>query len=128
MAYPSHVLSFGPEYLIPKLFPPTSDCQDCTCRSRSRDGLALRPARSPIGPLTAPNSPVCLSHGVGMRAIFQAARQAQGCIIFAEGEEERVLRAVQVVIEENLPARSDRSPGSHRAPTGKSQIAHQTRR
>jgi malate dehydrogenase (oxaloacetate-decarboxylating)(NADP+) len=41
--------------------------------------------------------------GVGMRAIFQAARQAKGKrIIYCEGEEERVLRAVQVVIEEKF--------------------------
>jgi hypothetical protein len=41
--------------------------------------------------------------GVGMRAIFQAARQAKGKrIIFAEGEDERVLRAAQVVIEEKF--------------------------
>jgi malate dehydrogenase (oxaloacetate-decarboxylating)(NADP+) len=41
--------------------------------------------------------------GAGMRAIFQAARQGETKrVVYAEGEDERVLRAVQVIIEENL--------------------------
>ncbi len=104
MAYPGHVLSFGPEYLIPKPFDPRLIVKiaPAVAQAAMDSGVATRPITD-WDAYRAKLSEFVYHTGVGMRAIFQAARQAQGKrIIYAEGEEERVLRAVQVVIEEKF--------------------------
>jgi malate dehydrogenase (oxaloacetate-decarboxylating)(NADP+) len=104
MAYPGHVLSFGPEYLIPKPFDPRLIVKiaPAVARAAMDSGVATRPI-SDWDAYRAKLSEFVYHTGIGMRAIFQAARQAKGKrIIYSEGEEERVLRAVQVVIEEKF--------------------------
>jgi malate dehydrogenase (oxaloacetate-decarboxylating)(NADP+) len=104
MAYPGHTLSFGPEYLIPKPFDPRLIVKiaPAVAQAAMDSGVATRPITD-WAAYRAKLSEFVYHTGVGMRAIFQAARQAQGKrIIFAEGEDERVLRAVQVVIEEKF--------------------------
>jgi malate dehydrogenase (oxaloacetate-decarboxylating)(NADP+) len=104
MAYPGHDLSFGPEYLIPKPFDPRLIVKIAPAVARPQWIRASQRGRLPIwDAYRAKLSEFVYHTGVGMRAIFQAARQAQGKrIIFAEGEDERVLRAAQVVIEEKF--------------------------
>jgi malate dehydrogenase (oxaloacetate-decarboxylating)(NADP+) len=104
MAYPGHDLSFGPEYLIPKPFDPRLIVKiaPAVAQAAMDSGVATRPITD-FAAYRAKLSEFVYHTGVGMRAIFQAARQAQGKrIIFAEGEDERVLRAAQVVIEEKF--------------------------
>jgi malate dehydrogenase (oxaloacetate-decarboxylating)(NADP+) len=104
MAYPGHTLSFGPEYLIPKPFDPRLIVKiaPAVAQAAIDSGVATRPITD-WAAYRAKLSEFVYHTGVGMRAIFQAARQAQGKrIIFAEGEDERILRAVQVVIEEKF--------------------------
>jgi malate dehydrogenase (oxaloacetate-decarboxylating)(NADP+) len=104
MAYPGHELSFGPEYLIPKPFDPRLIVKiaPAVAQAAMDSGVATRPITD-WDAYRAKLSEFVYHTGVGMRAIFQAARQAQGKrIIFAEGEDERVLRAAQVVIEEKF--------------------------
>ncbi len=104
MAYPGHDLSFGPEYLIPKPFDPRLIVKiaPAVAQAAIDSGVATRPITD-WDAYRAKLSEFVYHSGVGMRAIFQAARQAKGKrIIFAEGEEERVLRAAQVVIEEKF--------------------------
>jgi malate dehydrogenase (oxaloacetate-decarboxylating)(NADP+) len=105
MAYPGHELSFGPEYLIPKPFDPRLIVKiaPAVAQAAIESGVATRPI-SDWDAYRAKLSEFVYHTGVGMRVIFQAARQAQGGkrIIFAEGEDERVLRATQVVIEEKF--------------------------
>ena len=104
MAYPGHELFFGPEYLIPKPFDPRLIVKiaPAVAQAAMDSGVATRPITD-WAAYRAKLSEFVYHTGVGMRAIFQAARQAQGKrIIFAEGEDERVLRAVQVVIEEKF--------------------------
>ncbi|MDP3638749.1 MAG: phosphate acyltransferase, partial [Azonexus sp.] len=104
MAYPGHDLSFGPEYLIPKPFDPRLIVKiaPAVAQAAMDSGVATRPITD-FDAYRAKLSEFVYHTGVGMRAIFQAARQAQGKrIIFAEGEDERVLRAAQVVIEEKF--------------------------
>ena len=104
MAYPGHHLSFGPEYLIPKPFDPRLIVKiaPAVAMAAIESGVATRPITD-WDAYRAKLSEFVYHTGVGMRAIFQAARQAQGKrIIFAEGEDERVLRAAQVVIEEKF--------------------------
>ena len=104
MAYPGHDLNFGPEYLIPKPFDPRLIVKiaPAVAQAAIDSGVATRPITD-WAAYRAKLSEFVYHTGVGMRAIFQAARQAKGKrIIFAEGEDERVLRAVQVVIEEKF--------------------------
>jgi malate dehydrogenase (oxaloacetate-decarboxylating)(NADP+) len=104
MAYPGHDLSFGPEYLIPKAFDPRLIVKiaPAVALAAMESGVATRPITD-WDAYRAKLSEFVYHTGVGMRAIFQAARQAKGKrIIFAEGEDERVLRAVQIVIEEKF--------------------------
>ena len=104
MAYPGHELSFGPEYLIPKPFDPRLIVKiaPAVAQAAIASGVATRPI-SDWNAYRARLSEFVYHTGVGMRAIFQAARQARGKrIIYAEGEDERVLRAAQIVVEERF--------------------------
>ena len=104
MAYPGHDLSFGPEYLIPKPFDPRLIVKiaPAVAQAAIASGVATRPI-SDWNAYRARLSEFVYHTGVGMRAIFQAARQARGKrIIYAEGEDERVLRAAQIVVEERF--------------------------
>lgn len=93
MAYPGHVLSFGPEYLIPKPFDPRLIVKIAPAVARAAMDSAFRhPAITHRDAYRAKLSAVRLPHRIGMRAIFQAARAQGKRIIYAEGEEERVAR------------------------------------
>jgi len=104
MAYQGQELSFGPEYLIPKPFDPRliSIIAPAVARAAMESGVATRP----IVDMDAYRDKLkeFNTHtGVGMRAVFTAAKQGEAKrLIYAEGEDERVLRAVQVVLEERL--------------------------
>jgi len=104
MAYPGDTLTFGPEYLIPKPFDPRLIVKiaPAVAQAAMDSGVAARPITDWSAYRTK-LSEFVYHTGVGMRAIFEAARQAQGKrIIFAEGEDERVLRAAQAIIEEKF--------------------------
>jgi malate dehydrogenase (oxaloacetate-decarboxylating)(NADP+) len=104
MAYPGHEMSFGPEYLIPKPFDPRLIVKiaPAVARAAIASGVATRPITD-WDAYHARLAEFVDQTGVGMRAIFQAARQARGKrIIYAEGEDERVLRAAQIVVEERF--------------------------
>ncbi|HJW25363.1 MAG TPA: NADP-dependent malic enzyme [Rhodocyclaceae bacterium] len=104
MAYPGHDLNFGPEYLIPKPFDPRLIVKiaPAVAQAAMDSGVATRPITD-FGAYRAKLSEFVYHTGIGMRAIFSAARQAEGKrIIYAEGEDERVLRAAQIVIEEKM--------------------------
>ena len=104
LAYPGEELSFGPEYLIPKPFDPRLIVKiaPAVARAAMDSGVATRPITD-WHTYRAKLSEFVYHTGVGMRAIFQAARRAKRKrIIFAEGEDERVLRAAQVVIDEGF--------------------------
>ncbi|MBS1158409.1 MAG: allosteric NADP-dependent malic enzyme [Proteobacteria bacterium] len=104
MAFPDHAITFGPEYLIPKPFDPRLIVKiaPAVAQAAMDSGVATRPITD-WAAYRAKLSEFVYHTGVGMRAIFQAARQVQGKrIIYAEGEDVRVLRAVQVVIEEKF--------------------------
>ncbi|MBW7902874.1 MAG: NADP-dependent malic enzyme [Rhodocyclaceae bacterium] len=104
MAYPGHQLSFGPEYLIPKPFDPRliTTIAPAVAKAAEASGVATRP----IVDMAAYRDKLkeFIYHtGVGMRAVFTAAKQgAPARIIYTDGEDEKVLRAVQIVIEERL--------------------------
>jgi malate dehydrogenase (oxaloacetate-decarboxylating)(NADP+) len=103
-AYAGATLSFGPEYLIPKPFDPRlmMKIAPAVARAAAESGVALRPIADFDAYIERLQSFVYAS-GSTMRPIFALAKRAQHKrVAYAEGEEERVLRAVQVVLDEGL--------------------------
>ena len=103
-AYAGATLSFGPEYLIPKPFDPRlmMKIAPAVAKAAVDSGVALRPVRDFDAYREKLQSFVYAS-GTIMKPIFTLAKRAtHKRVAYAEGEEERVLRAVQVVVDENL--------------------------
>ena len=103
-AYVGANLSFGPEYLIPKPFDPRlmMKIAPAVARAAQESGVATRPVTDFIAYGEKLQSFVYAS-GNTMKPIFQLAKAATAKrVAYAEGEEERVLRAVQVVVDEGL--------------------------
>jgi len=102
-AYGVDDVKFGPEYLIPRPFDPRLIVKiaPAVAKAAMESGVAARP----IEDFDAYHQRLLqfVYHtGLLMKPIFQAAKMAPKRIVFAEGEDERVLRAVQVVVDEGL--------------------------
>jgi malate dehydrogenase (oxaloacetate-decarboxylating)(NADP+) len=103
-AYQGEPLAFGPEYLIPKPFDPRlmMKIAPAVAQAAADSGVALRPIQDMDAYRERLQSFVYAS-GTVMKPIFNAAKlAAKKRIAYAEGEEERVLRACQIVVDEGL--------------------------
>ncbi|HYD95044.1 MAG TPA: NADP-dependent malic enzyme [Noviherbaspirillum sp.] len=105
-AYGISNLSFGPEYVIPKPFDPRLMIKiaPAVAKAAEESGVASRPVKD-MQAYAASLQQFVYRSGTFMKPVFQIAKKAPAGrkrIVFAEGEEERVLRAVQVVIDEKL--------------------------
>ncbi len=103
-AYAGEPLAFGPEYLIPKPFDPRLMIKiaPAVAQAAMDSGVALRPIADMQAYRDKLQSFVYAS-GTAMKPIFTAAKAAaKKRVAYAEGEEERVLRAVQIVVDEHL--------------------------
>ena len=103
-AYGANVPRFGKEYLIPRPFDPRLilSIAPAVARAAMDSGVATRPLADFDGYRAQLQRFVYHSGGF-MKPIFAAAKQSEPRrIVFAEGEEERVLRAIQVVVDEKL--------------------------
>ena len=103
-AYVGQKLEFGPEYLIPKPFDPRlmMKIAPAVAQAAADSGVALRPITDMQAYRDRLQSFVYAS-GNTMRPIFSAAKNAtRKRVAFCEGEEERVLRACQIVVDEGL--------------------------
>ena len=102
-AYNTENLRFGPEYLIPKPFDPRLIVQiaPAVARAAMDSGVATRPIAD-FDVYREKLTQFVYHSGLLMKPIFAAAKQAPKRIVYAEGEEERVMRAVQVVVDEGL--------------------------
>jgi malate dehydrogenase (oxaloacetate-decarboxylating)(NADP+) len=102
-AYAQEDLRFGPEYLIPKPFDPRLIVQiaPAVARAAMDSGVATRPIRDFDAYRDQLMSFVYQS-GLIMRPVFTAAKRNPKRVVFSEGEDERVLRAVQVVVDEGI--------------------------
>jgi malate dehydrogenase (oxaloacetate-decarboxylating)(NADP+) len=96
-------LAFGPEYLIPKPFDPRLIVQiaPAVARAAMESGVATRPIED-FDAYRAKLTSFVYHSGLLMKPIFTSAKQAPRRIVYAEGEDERVLRAAKVVITEKL--------------------------
>ena len=103
-AYAGQTLAFGPEYLIPKPFDPRLMIKiaPAVAQAAAESGVALRPILDMDAYRQKLQSFVYAS-GTMMKPIFAAAKLAsRKRVAYAEGEEERVLRACQIVVDEGL--------------------------
>ena len=102
-AYGDEALSFGPEYLIPKPFDPRLivEVASAVAKAAMESGVATRPIedfaayRERLGEFV-------FRTGLLMRPVFERARLEPKRLVYAEGEDRRVLRAVQAVVDERL--------------------------
>ncbi|NMM38211.1 MAG: NADP-dependent malic enzyme [Glaciimonas sp.] len=99
-------LSFGPEYLIPMPFDPRlmTRVAPAVAKAAAESGVAARPIQDMPAYVERLQQFVYRS-GTFMKPLFQIAKKAPSGkkrIVFAEGEEERVLRAVQIIVDEKL--------------------------
>ena len=100
-AYKGEQLSFGADYLIPKPFDPRliGVVASAVAKAAMESGVATRPIADLDAYRQALDGSVFKSALI-MRPVFEAARTSTRTIIFAEGEDERVLRAANAMLEE----------------------------
>jgi malate dehydrogenase (oxaloacetate-decarboxylating)(NADP+) len=102
-AYEGQELSFGPEYVIPTPFDPRliSRIAPAVAKAAMDSGVATRPITD-MQAYRDTISNFVYHSGFVMKPVFAAAKAAPKRVIYAEGEDERVLHAVQAVIDEKL--------------------------
>lgn len=102
-AYAGEDLTFGPEYLIPKPFDLRLivEVASAVAKAAMESGVATRPIKD----FTAYREELdrfVFRSGMLMKPIFERARSDKKHLVLAEGEDERVLRAVQVLVDDNI--------------------------
>jgi len=100
-AYQGEQLTFGVDYLIPKPFDPrlSGIVSSAVARAAMESGVATRPVED-LPAYKARLDANVFKSALLMRPVFEAAGTAARRIVFAEGEDERVLRAAQAILEE----------------------------
>jgi len=103
LAYGGEDLKFGPEYLIPRPFDPRliAKIAPAVARAAMDSGVATRPLADLEGYRGSLTQFVYHS-GLIMKPLFSAAKAAPRRMVYAEAEDERVLRAAQIVCDEGL--------------------------
>jgi len=102
-AYEGQETKFGPDYLIPQPFDPRLLMQlaPATAQAAMDSGVATRPIEDMDAYRERLNQYVFRT-GLLMKPVFDAARRDPRRVVFAEGEEETVLRAVQTIVDDGL--------------------------
>ena len=106
-AYAGQELRFGPDYLIPKPFDARLILRiaPAVAKAAADSGVATRPIAD-LDAYRASLERYVYQTGMLMRPVFTAAKAFHATrparVVYAEGEDERVLRAVQVVLDERL--------------------------
>ncbi len=102
-AYGGSAPVFGPDYIIPKPFDPRLILQvaPAVARAAMESGVALNPIED-FDHYRSDLERFVFRSGQLMRPVFEAARKLRGRVVYTEGEDERVLRAVQTVVDDNI--------------------------
>ncbi|OBY28159.1 NADP-dependent malic enzyme [Leisingera sp. JC1] len=100
-AYKGEQLTFGADYLIPKPFDPrlVAVVSSAVAKAAMESGVATRPIED-MGAYKQKLNQTVFKSALLMKPVFEAARAAARRIVFSEGEDERVLRAAQAILEE----------------------------
>jgi len=103
LAYGIESLSFGADYLIPKPFDPRliARIAPAVAEAAMASGVATRPLEN-LEAYRASLAQFVYHSGLFMKPLYSAAKSAPRRVVYAEGEDERILRAVQVVVDEGL--------------------------
>ena len=102
-AYGGAAPIFGPEYIIPKPFDPRLILQIAPAVARA--AMETGVARRPIADFAAYQRELerfAFRSGQLMRPVFERAKAAPARVVYAEGEDERVLRAVQSLVDDDM--------------------------
>ncbi len=101
--YRDQELRFGPDYLIPKPFDPRLivELAPAVAKAAMDSGVATRPIKD-LHAYRDRLEQFVFRSGLVMRPVFEAARRDPRRVVYAEGEDERVLRAVQVAVDDGL--------------------------
>jgi malate dehydrogenase (oxaloacetate-decarboxylating)(NADP+) len=102
-AYGEQNVRFGADYLIPKPFDPRliAMIAPAVAKAAMDSGVALRPIAD-FDVYREQLQQFVYHSGLIMKPLFSSAKEAPRRVVYTEGEEERVLRAVQVVVDEGL--------------------------
>lgn len=102
-AYGGQAVAFGPEYLIPQPFDPrlVVELAPAVAKAAMDSGIATQPIMD-LAAYREKLSQFVFRTGLLMKPIFDSARSDLKRVVFAEGEEETVLRAVQTIVDEGL--------------------------
>jgi len=102
-AYGGDVTSFGADYIIPRPFDPRllTILAPCVAEAAMASGVALRPIAD-MGAYREKLGQFIHRTGLMMKPVYERARADIQRVVYAEGEEENVLRAVQTVVDEQL--------------------------
>jgi malate dehydrogenase (oxaloacetate-decarboxylating)(NADP+) len=102
-AYEGAVSTFGPEYLIPSPFDPRLILRiaPAVARAAMKTGVATRPIED-FNVYEEQLMRFVFRSGTIMKPVFESARSAPKKVIYAEGEDERILRAAQVALEDGI--------------------------
>jgi malate dehydrogenase (oxaloacetate-decarboxylating)(NADP+) len=102
-AYGGAMSGFGPDHIIPKPFDPRLilSIAPAVARAAMESGVARRPITD-FHAYERELEKFVYRSGQLMRPVFEIARRSLKRVAYAEGEEERVLRAVQTVVDEGL--------------------------
>jgi malate dehydrogenase (oxaloacetate-decarboxylating)(NADP+) len=103
MAYADQDMQFGADYLIPKPFDPRLIVKiaPAVAQAAMDSGVATRPIED-LSAYRDKLTQFVYHSGLIMKPVFSAAKQNPKRVVYCEGEDERVLRAVQVVVDEGL--------------------------
>jgi malate dehydrogenase (oxaloacetate-decarboxylating)(NADP+) len=103
LAYGEQTPPFGPDYLIPRAFDPRLIIKiaPAVAKAAMDSGVATRPIKS-FDAYRDQLSRFVYESGTPMEPVFAAAKKAPKRVVYAEGEDERVLRAAQVAIDDGL--------------------------
>ncbi len=102
-AYGEQDLKFGPDYLIPRPFDPRliSIVAPAVAKAAMESGVATRPITD-FDAYVQRMTEVVYHSGLIMRPVMAAAKKSPKRVVYAEGEQETVLRAVQVAVDEGI--------------------------
>jgi malate dehydrogenase (oxaloacetate-decarboxylating)(NADP+) len=102
-AYGDHSLTFGPTYIIPKPFDPRliTELAPAVAKAAMESGVATRPIED-FEAYKQRLSTFVFRSGLVMRPLMDKARQKPKRVVFADGENDRVLRAVQGILDDGL--------------------------
>ncbi|MEM7407864.1 MAG: NADP-dependent malic enzyme [Pseudomonadota bacterium] len=104
-AYRDEKLAFGPDYLIPKPFDPRllATVASAVAEAAMRSGAAARPLPD-LGAYRQHLETSVFRSALIMRPVFEASKTSERRIVFAEGEDERVLRAAHAMHQQGVDA------------------------